>query len=201
MKKPQDEMRNGARHRIFHEALLRKLYPSQSDDDTQQVEQEQIIIASEIQNVPSEDQINSHVVDYTSESSENNGQLLPRAQRKRIRKRKLRELASHSKIFIGPLLPYKHVEENFNAETSKCLDVKCSNLQSQAEKVMPDAVKTSSNPLEGIESGSSTCHHKSKQRRLAKKLNHENAKSTQREQSSKAFMAESSEAGYVLKRF
>ncbi|XP_057852485.1 uncharacterized protein LOC131062772 isoform X2 [Cryptomeria japonica] len=200
-------MINRARDRHFQAAVLQKLYPPQPlyDDENQlpyrdnQVEQDQIIEVSEtVRNVPSEDQTDSHASDSPSNSDEKNGQHLTRAQRKRIRKRKMKEAASRSKKFVGPLLPDNHIQENFTSETSKWLDAECSGSKSETENTIIDAVRSTDPPV-GIDSGSSTCHGKLKQRRRAKKLKQENAKSAQRENLSKVFMAESCETGYILK--
>jgi len=174
-----------ARHRQFQAAVLRQLYPPRHNEN--EVEQEQIVDVPEILgNLQSEDDINANISESPSDSAENCSQHLTRAQRKRIRKKKLKEAASNSKKLIGPLLPAKPLVEYFSTEAPICPDAEPSGLQSQERSGISDI-------------GASTGQRKLKQRRHAKRLNQWTERSIEREQHGKVFMAETCGDGVVLK--
>lgn len=185
-----------ARHRQFQAAVLRQLYPPRHNEN--EVEQEQIVDVPEILgNLQSEDDINANISESPSDSAENCSQHLTRAQRKRIRKKKLKEAASNSKKLIGPLLPAKPLVEYFSTEAPKCPDAEPSGLQSQERSGISDIGKRKVDSSKEI--GASTGQRKLKQRRHAKRLNQWTERSIQREQHGKVFMAETCGDGVVLK--
>lgn len=176
-----------ARHRQFQAAVLRQLYPASPTHNENEVKQEHIVDVPELlENFQSEDDINANISESPSDSAESCSQHLTRAQRKRIRKKKLKEAASNSKRIIGPLLPAKPIVEDFSTEAPKCHDAEPSGLQSQQRSAISDI-------------GSSTAQRKSKQRRHAKRINQGTEGSIQREQHGKVFMAETCGDGVVLK--
>lgn len=191
-------MGHRARHREFQAAVLRQLYPPSPSHNENEVKQEQIVDVLELLgNLQSEDDINANNSESPSDSVESCSQHLTRAQRKRIRKKKLKEAASNSKRIIGPLLPAKPTVEDFSTETPKCPDAEPSGFQSQQRSAISDIGKRKADSSKEI--GSSTVQIKSKQRRHAKRLNQGTERSIQREQHGKVFMAESCGDGVVLK--
>lgn len=187
-----------ARHRQFQAAVLRQLYPASPTHNENEVKQEHIVDVPELlENFQSEDDINANISESPSDSAESCSQHLTRAQRKRIRKKKLKEAASNSKRIIGPLLPAKPIVENFSTEAPKCHDAEPSGLQSQQRSAISDIGKRKADSLKEI--GSSTAQRKSKQRRHAKRINQGTEGSIQREQHGKVFMAETCGDGVVLK--
>ncbi|KAK4346685.1 hypothetical protein RND71_033024 [Anisodus tanguticus] len=84
----------------FHEGLLRMLYPPPQEEN----DEEPLNILSQGLNL---DQIPDELEDGrgSSSSGDQASEKLTRAQRKRIRRKKLKEAASRRQNIIGPLLP------------------------------------------------------------------------------------------------
>ncbi|RDX94630.1 hypothetical protein CR513_22969, partial [Mucuna pruriens] len=99
-------MKADDRKRRFNEAIVNMLYPSPPQHEQHQLEPVQPLIQGSRSHV-----ISGTLDDYdnssTSCNEENDSEAvkLTRAQRKKIRKKKLKEEAIHRGKLIGPLLP------------------------------------------------------------------------------------------------
>ncbi|XP_058186366.1 uncharacterized protein LOC131303493 [Rhododendron vialii] len=101
-------MQKEEKRRKFHQSLLNLLYPPPPSPHLQDRDEEQPI--NILQNCLDTDLISDEFGKSGCSSSSDDGgecgpQKLTRAQRKRIRKKKVREAASHRRKLIGPLLP------------------------------------------------------------------------------------------------
>ncbi|CDP02621.1 unnamed protein product [Coffea canephora] len=110
-------MKRGDKRQKFHEALLQMLYPpppapredNQDSVDTFTRNPNSDCVPDDLD----EDRGSTASTD-ADEGEENGPKKLTRAQRKRLRKKKLKEAASRRRKIIGPLLP--DTSENGTAE-------------------------------------------------------------------------------------
>nr|GLL26419.1 uncharacterized protein LOC109177932 isoform X2 [Ipomoea trifida] len=152
--------RREEKRRKFHEGLLKMLYPSPSSPSHQRES------SGEAENTHSEgldldlvpDEYENERSSSSSSASDHEGgcepQKLTRAQRKRIRRKKMKEAASRRQKIIGPLLPNA---SDVGAEI--------------ADEHPPGVRQNGHTPEEAW----STKQNKVKQRRMAKKLGGESS--------------------------
>ncbi|WOH10203.1 hypothetical protein DCAR_0729668 [Daucus carota subsp. sativus] len=138
-------MNKEEKKRKFHDSLLKMLYPPSPPREPHQ---------SPHHSTSTHD-FDDDVTNLSSSSSDGDGdvggqQKLTRAQRKRLRKKKLRQAASQRRPIIGPLLPTTSSE----ADEGLVLD--------ETQPVRQNAAEGSQGP--------SSNQNKLKQRRIAKKL-------------------------------
>ncbi|KAF3621957.1 putative glycosyltransferase 7-like [Capsicum annuum] len=159
-------MKREEKRQKFHEGLLRMLYPpppsppSQEENDDEPLHLlEQRLNLDQIPDELEEDKGSSNDDDV---ESDHGPEKLTRAQRKRIRRKKLKEAASRRQNIIGPLFP---TEES---------DDKGVNLSTSDEK--PQGVRQNVNETDNAESCSK--QNRLKQRRMAKRLVGGSSKST-----------------------
>ncbi|MBA0770302.1 hypothetical protein Gotri_018958 [Gossypium trilobum] len=174
-------MRREEKRKRFHEAVLRTLYPPPSPPESEEEEEKKQLITSQravdfgLGNPDDfeEDKSSSPKTADEDDGSQSETQKLSRAQRKRLRKKKLKEDAFCRGKIIGPLLP-----------SSKKDGV--GSLQCEPEGVRENArqeqVASSDKPGDQQEGDCST-KKKLKQRRIAKRLAKEGLKSTEGENS------------------
>ncbi|KAL0461862.1 UNVERIFIED_CONTAM: hypothetical protein Slati_0073800 [Sesamum latifolium] len=99
------------KQRKFHQALLQMLYPPPpSPPPPQDEEEEEKNLIETLIDLPGEELENEEGCSLSSSSDDSEGEnggsgKLTRAQRKRLRKKKLKEAASQRRKIIGPLLP------------------------------------------------------------------------------------------------
>ncbi|KAL6952481.1 hypothetical protein U1Q18_050628 [Sarracenia purpurea var. burkii] len=101
-------MENEERRRKFHESLLNMLYPPPSSPPhiTQgRDEEERVNLLRDCLNVDHISEESGSSSSSDDDEGECGSQKLTRAQRKRLRKRKLKRASSHRRKIIGPLLP------------------------------------------------------------------------------------------------
>lgn len=113
-------MQNEERRRKFHESLRNMLYPPPpSPPHQERDEEEPVNMLRDCFNV---DNISDELGESGS-SSEGEGecgpQKLTRAQRKRLRKKKIKEGASRRRKIIGPLLPTPSDDHDHGESTSE----------------------------------------------------------------------------------
>ncbi|KAK6923942.1 hypothetical protein RJ641_010142 [Dillenia turbinata] len=170
-------MRRNEKQRQFHEALVRMLYPPppsppQNQEVNQQVNdlRERLIVHG----TPSVDDLEDG---GSSSSGEEDGRCdsnkLTRSQRKRLRKKKLKEASAQRRRFIGPLLPSSAStdnQSNLNNEESPYVR---QNASEKLPNITDYDTPGASDLAEVDESGGTiaTCFkNKAKHRRMAKKL-------------------------------
>ncbi|PPS19538.1 hypothetical protein GOBAR_AA01037 [Gossypium barbadense] len=170
-------MRREEKRKRFHEAVLRTLYPPPSPPESEEEEEKKQLITSQraVDFGPGnpddseEDKCSSPKTADEDDGSQSETQKLSRAQRKRLRKKKLKEDAFCRGKIIGPLLP-----------SSKKDGV--GSLQCEPEGVRENArqeqVASSDKPGDQQEGDCST-KKKLKQRMIAKSLAKEGLKSTE----------------------
>ncbi|XP_057806801.1 uncharacterized protein LOC131021567 isoform X2 [Salvia miltiorrhiza] len=102
-------MKGEEKQRKFHEALLKMLYPPPSDSDKEveekEDEQEEANLIQLLNDPPEEEIENEEPSPSSSDDNDGGDGKLTRAQRKRLRKKKLKEADSRRRKIIGPLLP------------------------------------------------------------------------------------------------
>lgn len=170
-------MRREEKRKRFHEAVLRTLYPPPSPPESEEEEEKKQLITSQravdFPDDSEEDKCSSPKTADEDDGSQSETQKLSRAQRKRLRKKKLKEDAFRLGKIIGPLLP-----------SSKKDGV--GSLQCEPEGVRENArqeqVASSDKPGDQQEGDCST-KKKLKQRMIAKRLAKEGLKSTEGENS------------------
>ncbi|PKA49607.1 hypothetical protein AXF42_Ash004148 [Apostasia shenzhenica] len=90
----------------FHKALLKLYCPPPSPAEPLAVDSASLAKEEPLEFPSLDDHLDSDTVLNDSENGgESKSQRLTRAQRKRIRRRKLKEAASVQRKFIGPMLP------------------------------------------------------------------------------------------------
>ncbi|KAL0395840.1 UNVERIFIED_CONTAM: Pathogenesis-related protein 1 [Sesamum calycinum] len=104
------------KQRKFHQALLQMLYPPPPSPPQDEEEEEKKLIEPLV-DLPGEELENEEGCSLPSSSDDSEGGnggsgKLTRAQRKRLRKKKLKEAASQRRKIIGPLLPGSSDGEN-----------------------------------------------------------------------------------------
>nr|GMC97095.1 uncharacterized protein LOC109177932 isoform X1 [Ipomoea batatas]GME17923.1 uncharacterized protein LOC109177932 isoform X1 [Ipomoea batatas] len=153
--------RKEEKRRKFHEGLLKMLYPSPSSpshqrESSEEAENNTHSEGLDLDLVP--DEYENERSSSSSASDHEGGcepQKLTRAQRKRIRRKKMKEAASRRQKIIGPLLP--------NA----------SDVGAEIADEHPPGVRQNAQTPE--EAAWSTKQNKVKQRRMAKKLGGESS--------------------------
>ncbi|XP_017216503.1 uncharacterized protein LOC108194116 [Daucus carota subsp. sativus] len=148
-------MNKEEKKRKFHDSLLKMLYPPSPPREPHQ---------SPHHSTSTHD-FDDDVTNLSSSSSDGDGdvggqQKLTRAQRKRLRKKKLRQAASQRRPIIGPLLPTTSSE----ADEGLVLDETQPVRQNAAEGSVVSGIHSAE------EQGPSSNQNKLKQRRIAKKL-------------------------------
>ncbi|KAJ8627654.1 hypothetical protein MRB53_020961 [Persea americana] len=101
-------MKTGEKQQKFHEAFMKIFFPPQPIQQTpqQQVEDEPVVFVREGSDANSgSDYDNVEERNALADASDCMSDKLTRSQRKRIRRRKLKEAASRRRKIIGPLLP------------------------------------------------------------------------------------------------
>ncbi|KAL2246829.1 uncharacterized protein LOC105158583 [Sesamum indicum] len=98
------------KQRKFHQALLQMLYPPPPSPPPQDEEEEKKKLIEPLVDLPGEELENEEGRSLPSSSDDSEGEnggsgKLTRAQRKRLRKKKLKEAVSQRRKIIGPLLP------------------------------------------------------------------------------------------------
>lgn len=148
-------MKREEKRQKFHEGLLRMLYPpppsppSQEENDDEPLDiLEQGLNLDQISDELEEDGGSSSSGD---QESDHGPKKLTRAQRKRIRRKKLKEAASRRQNIIGPLLPTE--EGDHKVVSPSTIDEE------------PQGVRQNANETE-----SCSKPNKRKQRRMAKRL-------------------------------
>ncbi|CAI9111250.1 OLC1v1011428C1 [Oldenlandia corymbosa var. corymbosa] len=164
-------MGKGDKRQKIHDALIRKLYPPPSPSGG---EEEPESVSTSIHNLDFE-HINNINVDFEgltsssdrdqSEDDGNEPKKLTRAQRKRLRQKKLKQAASQPRRkLIGPLLPFSTACEAEGDGIVKQHEAVRQNAAKGDESLVPD-------PEEEFKATSSgTKRNKLKQRRMAKKM-------------------------------
>ncbi|XP_022751191.1 uncharacterized protein LOC111299926 isoform X1 [Durio zibethinus] len=187
-------MRREEKRKRFHEALLKTLYPPSSPPESEEEEEKKPVITSEravslgLENPDDfeEAKSSSSTSNEEDDGSQAETQKLSRAQRKRLRKKKLKEDAFRRGKIIGPLLPLSE-------------DGGVGLLQTEPQGVRENAadkqVDSSDKPdddllnaltlgvCSGDQQGGCSSSKKAKQRRIAKRLAREGLKSTETENS------------------
>ncbi|KAI3462673.1 hypothetical protein Pfo_019336 [Paulownia fortunei] len=112
-------MKEEEKQRKFHEALLKMLYPPPPSPPPRQEdeEEEEKKLIEPLNDLPEEELENEEGCSLPSSSDDNEGEnggteKLTRAQRKRLRKSKLKVAASRRRKIIGPLLPGSSDDRN-----------------------------------------------------------------------------------------
>ncbi|KAK8644461.1 hypothetical protein V6N13_123767 [Hibiscus sabdariffa] len=181
-------MRREEKRKRFHEALLKTLYPSPSQPESEEEEEKKQVITSErALNVGLQNSEN--VIKYDFEESKSSSpktddedegrqaepetQKLSRSQRKRLRKRKLKEDASRRGNIIGPLLP------------SSRFDGAGGPLQVEPQGVRQNARQEQAASRDKPDDEQANCSSKKKlkQRRIAKRMAKEGLESNKSEHS------------------
>ncbi|KAJ9670454.1 hypothetical protein PVL29_026782 [Vitis rotundifolia] len=161
-------MRRDERRRGFHDALLKMLYPS-PPPPSQQEDGDKLLDISpkgldDVDPVP--DDLKENSSSASDEDDECAPQKLTRAQRKRLRQKKLKETASCRRKIIGPQLP---------SPSGGDLEDKPPKIPHSAADELVDAMgKPGNTPTRRNQT-------KLKQRRMAKKLAREREKSSNME--------------------
>ncbi|XWS45122.1 hypothetical protein CRYUN_Cryun15aG0109900 [Craigia yunnanensis] len=173
-------MRREEKRKRFHEAVLKTLYPPSSPSESEEEEEKKAVITSEravnlgLENPDDfeEGKSSSSSSDEEDDGSQAETQKLSRAQRKRLRNKKLKEDAFRRGNIIGPLLPLSE-------------DDGVGLLQSEPQGVRENAAhkEVVSSDKPGDQQGGCSSNKKVKQRRIAKKLAREGLKSTETENS------------------
>ncbi|KAH6824952.1 hypothetical protein C2S53_008215 [Perilla frutescens var. hirtella] len=180
-------MKGDEKQRKFHETLLKMMYPPPSTplSDKEAEEQDESILMESF-NDPPEDEIENEAPSQSS-GDDNKGDdagKLTRAQRKRLRKRKLKEAASRRRKIIGPLLPGSNNDvDHSRGSIEDVSNVAESVLQNAVTNVSGDhnhgsSVEVVSNVAEGVRQTAAgeeaPCSNKNKlklkQRRKSKKM-------------------------------
>ncbi|KAG8373839.1 hypothetical protein BUALT_Bualt11G0066900 [Buddleja alternifolia] len=152
-------MKDEEKQRKFHEALLQMLYPppppSQEDNEKDLFESlNDRLPEGELEN----EEGNSSPSSSDDNEVENGGcEKLSRAQRKRLRKKKLKEAATRRRKIVGPLLPGSSDDGDHNDNVE------------DVENVTPSVRQNASTNASG-HPGSCSKQNKLKQRRKSKKL-------------------------------
>ncbi|XP_059295205.1 uncharacterized protein LOC132048315 [Lycium ferocissimum] len=150
-------MKREEKRQKLHEGLLRMLYPPPPSPPSEENDEEPLHILSQglnLDQIPDELENDRGSSSSGDQESDNGPEKLTRAQRKRIRRKKLKEAASRRQDIIGPLLPT--VES----------DGKGVNVSTIGEE--PQGVRQNANEPDDAESCSK--QNRLKQRRMAKKL-------------------------------
>ncbi|CAN4083051.1 unnamed protein product [Withania somnifera] len=149
-------MKRKEKRQKLHEGLLRMLYPPPPSPPPQEEENddEQLHILERGLNldlIPDELEDDRGSSSSSHQESDHGPEKLTRAQRKRIRRKKLKEAASRRQNIIGPLLPTQESD-------GKGVNVSTTNEE-------PQGVRENANETE-----SCSKQNKLKQRRVAKRL-------------------------------
>ncbi|XP_049357787.1 uncharacterized protein LOC125822435 isoform X2 [Solanum verrucosum] len=155
-------MKREEKRQKLHEGLLRMLYPPPPSPPSQEEnsDDEPFDILEQGDQIP--DQLEKDRGSSSSgdqEETDHGSEKLTRAQRKRIRRKKLKEASSRRQNIIGPLLPTEEIDrEDVNVSTP------------------PQGVRQNANETDDADS----ClkQNKQKQRRMAKRLVGGSSKST-----------------------
>ncbi|KAF8404859.1 hypothetical protein HHK36_009749 [Tetracentron sinense] len=153
MKMDREEKR-----RKFHEALLSMLYPPPQQ---QEVEDEPVDTGLDLGLIPGDDELEEGNSSTSVDEDESAPQKLSRAQRKRLRKKKLKETASRRRKLIGPQLPSTDADSN---------DEEPPNLRDNAVEEESDAGIHNPEFVSPGEQLACTAQNKLKRRRMAKRL-------------------------------
>ncbi|KAK8479398.1 hypothetical protein V6N13_028537 [Hibiscus sabdariffa] len=180
-------MRREEKRKRFHQALLKTLYPSPSpsqpeseSEEEEEEEEKQVITSERALNVGlrnsddfEESKSSSPKTDDEDDGRQAETQKLSRSQRKRLRKKKLKEDASRRGNMIGPLLP------------SSQYDGACGPLQVEPEGVRQNArqEQAASRDKPNDEQANCSSKKKLKQRRIAKRMAKEGLESNKSEHS------------------
>ncbi|GMJ04005.1 hypothetical protein like AT5G67640 [Hibiscus trionum] len=169
-------MRREEKRKRFHEAVLKTLYPPPSPPESEEEEENKQVITSEsalnfgLENPDDfeESKSSSPKTDDEDDGIQAETQKLSRSQRKRLRKKKLKEHASRRGKIIGPLLP-----------PSQCDGV--GPLQGEPEGVRQNAPEeqVASRDKPDDPQGNCSSKKKLKQRRIAKRLAKEESNKTE----------------------
>lgn len=162
------EMRREERRRKFHDGLVNMLYPkappaSQQEDENSHVKK--LLEGSDMLRSPDPDDHSEEKTSCSSgHESEWGPQKLTRAQRKRLRKKKLKDAASRRRKIIGPLMP--------QPETSIDSSAGGNTLEKEPSPVRCNAAaeKLDNETEKPGEHSASTSRNKLKHRRVAKRL-------------------------------
>ncbi|XP_007047572.2 PREDICTED: uncharacterized protein LOC18611310 [Theobroma cacao] len=171
-------MRREEKRKKFHEAVLKTLYPPPSPPDSEGEEEEgkkpgiisERTVTLELENPDDFGENGSSTSDDEDDGGQSETLKLSRAQRKRLRKKRLKEDAFRRGKIIGPLLPLSERDG-------------VGSLQTEPQGVRENAVhdQVASNDKPGDQQGGCSSKKKLKQRRIAKKAVREGLKSTETE--------------------
>ncbi|MCE3215737.1 hypothetical protein HAX54_003311 [Datura stramonium] len=108
-------MKRGEKRQRLHEGLLRMLYPpppsppsqEENDDEPFQILGQGL----NLDQIPGEQEDDRGSTSSDDRESDHRPEKLTRAQRKRIRRNKLKEAASRRQNIIGPLLPTEESDD------------------------------------------------------------------------------------------
>ncbi|OMO56476.1 hypothetical protein CCACVL1_26547 [Corchorus capsularis] len=175
-------MRREEKRKRFHEAVIKTLYPPPSPPESEEEEEKKPVILSERavnfdldENPEDFGESCSAKSDDEDDGVQGETLKLSRAQRKRLRKNKLKEDAFRRGKIIGPLQPVSEAEHD-----------EVGTLQAETQGVRENAAKEQNASCEkpGHKQGDcSSSKRKLKQRRIAKRLAKEGLKSTETENS------------------
>ncbi|CAN1342966.1 hypothetical protein LINPERPRIM_LOCUS39640 [Linum perenne] len=104
-------MRRAEKRKKFHDALLKSLYPQSPESNVHSNGDEVQVPTSteefDVNLIPDDygSQMNGSLSSSANDDSDGGSKKLTRAQRKRLRKKKIKEDACRRKGMIGPLLP------------------------------------------------------------------------------------------------
>ncbi|KAL3844682.1 hypothetical protein ACJIZ3_002085 [Penstemon smallii] len=154
-------MKEEKKQKKFHDALLKMLYPPQEEKEEEEEHTNKLI--EPLYHLPEDLEIEENNESSSCSKEREDGDLVSekptRAQRKRLRKKKLKEAASQRRKIIGPLLPSSIGDsENVPEESVR-----------QNAALEPNTTTDSSG-----EPASCSKSNKLKQRRKSKKLNSSN---------------------------
>ncbi|GMH06351.1 hypothetical protein Nepgr_008191 [Nepenthes gracilis] len=159
-------MKRLERRRKFHDAIINMLYPPPSSPPPQRevdVPTDILSGSHEINSIPDPENLVESRSSQSSDDDDRGSVKLTRAQRKRIRKKKLKEAAAHRRKIIGPLLP--PTGNDFDAGD-------CDSTESGPQSVRQNAAeKKCASPVAPAEpqSCNAQSQKKLKRRRMAKK--------------------------------
>ncbi|GAB4849112.1 hypothetical protein Ancab_003920 [Ancistrocladus abbreviatus] len=176
-------MKRQERRRKFHDAIINMLYPPRPEpEDKQDATINTLDHNFDVNSIPDPENLVENTGSSSSDHSDECGpEKLSRAQRKRIRRKKLKEAATHRRKLIGPVLPSTSEDCSVvdgGATETGLQGVRRYAAEEQCEFAKPDATAG----VECIELEMS-CDvqgkKKVKQRRMAKKLAKESLRSSE----------------------
>ncbi|CAI9758473.1 unnamed protein product [Fraxinus pennsylvanica] len=170
------------KERKFHEALLKMLYPPPPSPPPQEEEEEEenkpiksLGVGVNLNQIPDEledEERNPSSSDHDGEDCNGAIQKLTRAQRKRLRRKKLKEASGQRRKIIGPMPLLSKANDGGNGGGDGVAGKAPESVRQNAS-VETDTIMKKSGEL-----ASCSKQNKLKQRRMGKKLASENLKSS-----------------------